>query len=169
MQIITISIICKGKQIITNSIITQMPILMSMAVNIITMSSHNLVIAMKPQIAILVPTVVPLATPTCFQSTTNIQKPQAKMDFNSNQAIPLVTGIIPTWTCIIIKLAIIPTTRLPSPRISIMHPLIFQWSPSTISKTIPKKAMPIQIAKCPMLTRFNHKIPTNMALWKLLI
>ncbi|MFT5104177.1 MAG: hypothetical protein ACI86C_001840 [Candidatus Latescibacterota bacterium] len=136
---------------------------MSMAVNIITMSSHNLVIAMKPPIAMLVPTVVLLATPTCFQSTTNIQKPQAKMDVNSNQPVPLVTGIIPTGTCIIIKLAIILTTRLPSPRIYIMHPLIIPWSPSTSSKTIPKEAILIRIAKGPMLIRFKHKIPTNMA------
>jgi hypothetical protein len=57
---------------------------MSMAVNIITMSSQNLVIAMKPPIAMLVPTVVLLATPSCFQSTINIQKPQAKMNVNSN-------------------------------------------------------------------------------------
>jgi hypothetical protein len=65
---------------------------MSMAVNITTMSSHNLVIAMKPPIAMLILTVIPHATPTCFQDPTNIQKPHANshgyhpnMNLHNNQ------------------------------------------------------------------------------------
>ena len=111
-----------------------MPIAMAIAVTIITMISSKIIIAMKPQITTLIPTVVTTAPPTCRQSTTNIQRPQAKLGINSNRPVCQVTVTIPTPTFIIIKLALIRTMSLPNPKISRKDPLIIPLSPSVSPK-----------------------------------